>query len=209
MDSTAAQTADPLAAHQSRLAEVRRQRHRALGLVLLSVPVGLIVPWFFVQLIARAQGACLDLDAGGRFALSGLWLLLALASGGRSSSAAWSRGGSPYPPASLWAWPSCSWSASLRRARASASAVWQTTPPRRPASAGRVACQRGGRRSCRTSSPVGLTRGRVRHCPSRRPDGWGRQGSQRQEPVGAPRAGRRNRSRRSFTAIVRGTSSVK
>lgn len=81
MDSPAAHTSDPLAAHQRRLADVRRQRRRALGLVLLSVPVGLLVPWFFIQLIARALEACLgDLEAGGRFALFDLWLLLALVS---------------------------------------------------------------------------------------------------------------------------------
>ena len=81
MDSTASPAADSLAAHQRRLADVRRQRRRALGLVPLSVPVALLVPWFFVQLIGRAESACLDLDAGDRAALFGLWLLLALVSG--------------------------------------------------------------------------------------------------------------------------------
>jgi hypothetical protein len=81
MDSTAAQIADPLAAHQRRLADVRRQRRRALGLVVLSLLVGLFVPEFFVQLIARAQEACLgNLGVGGRIALFDLEVALALVS---------------------------------------------------------------------------------------------------------------------------------
>lgn len=45
----------------------------------MSVPVAVGIPFDFVGLIGRAQDACLNVEAGGWFAMSGLWVLLAIA----------------------------------------------------------------------------------------------------------------------------------
>ncbi len=50
-------------------------------LLLLSVPVSLVIPWLFIELIASAQAACVDMDAGGRLALTVTWLGLVLVGG--------------------------------------------------------------------------------------------------------------------------------
>ncbi len=44
----------------------------------MSVPVALVIPFLFVRLIANAQDVCLELEAAGRFALFGLFVLLAI-----------------------------------------------------------------------------------------------------------------------------------
>ena len=67
--------------HGERLAMIRRHRRSALALILLSFPIGLLVPWLFVHLIGNAQAACVDLDAGGRTALFQTWFHLAVVSG--------------------------------------------------------------------------------------------------------------------------------
>ena len=57
---------------------IRRERWNALGLFLVSVPIALVIPFLSVQLIGSAQDACLDLESGGRSALFGLFILLAI-----------------------------------------------------------------------------------------------------------------------------------
>lgn len=61
--------------------QVRRDRWHLVFLLLVSVPVTLIIPWLFFELTANAQAGCVDLDAGGRLALTATWLGLMLISG--------------------------------------------------------------------------------------------------------------------------------
>jgi len=67
--------------HDERLAMIRRHRRSAFALILLSFPIGLLVPWLFVHLIGEAQAACVSLDAGDRTALFQTWFHVAVVSG--------------------------------------------------------------------------------------------------------------------------------
>ena len=55
-----------------------RERWQAIGLFLASIPIALVIPFLFVRLCGRAQDVCRDLEAGGWFAMFGLFLLLAV-----------------------------------------------------------------------------------------------------------------------------------
>jgi hypothetical protein len=56
-------------------------RHLAHALVILaiSVPVAFVVPFLFIQLVAYAQDACFDVEAGQGFFLMVTWLEIAFA----------------------------------------------------------------------------------------------------------------------------------
>jgi len=79
MDPTTTHSAKSLAGHHA--APMTGIRWRGvIRLALLSLAIGLVVPWVFVTLLEHAEAACHDLDAMDELLLFGLWVVLALAS---------------------------------------------------------------------------------------------------------------------------------